>query len=98
MLRRIALAFLLMISAIAPAVAETALLPGDAKNGKQLHDVQCVACHNTGVYTRKERRVQTLGGLIKQVEACNRQLDKQLSREQVNDLIAYLNESFYRFE
>ena len=81
-----------------PALADTALLPGDAERGRTLHAAQCVSCHDDGLYTRKERRVRSLGGLIKQVEICNQQLRKELSHEQVNDLIAYLNETYYRFE
>ncbi len=81
-----------------PAMADTALLPGDVGKGKTLHAANCVACHDAKIYTRKGRRVQTLSGLIGQVEACNTQLKKELSRGQVNDLIAYLNENYYRFE
>lgn len=89
---------LLTTSTAGAWAGDTALLPGDATVGKQLHDTQCVACHDAKLYTRKERRVKTLGGLIAQVEICNRQLKKELSRDQTNNLVAYLNEAFYRFE
>jgi cytochrome c2 len=86
------------ILGVTPAIADTALLPGNAGKGKTLHATNCAACHDAKIYTRKDRRVQTLSGLIGQVEACNTLLKKELSRGQVNDLIAYLNESYYRFE
>lgn len=93
------LAFAALFCAGAGAVAaDTALLPGDAANGKKLLAVHCMECHDTGVYTRKDRRIKSLGGLIGQVEACNRLLKKELTPAQVNDLIAYLNETYYRFE
>ena len=82
----------------AQAGADTALLPGDAERGRKLHASQCTACHDAGVYLRANRRVGSLGGLIKQVEMCNQQLKKELSPGQVNDLVAYLNETYYRFE
>ncbi len=88
----------IFILGVTPALADTALLPGDAGKGKMLHAANCVACHDAKIYTRKDRRVQTLSGLIGQVEACNTQLKKELSRGQVNDLIAHLNERYYRFE
>lgn len=91
--------FLILAAGLnAGARAETALLPGDAAKGRALHAAQCTSCHNASIYTRKDRRVKTLPGLIGQVEGCNTQLDKQLSHEQVNDLIAYLNEAYYRFK
>lgn len=80
------------------ATADTALLPGDPARGKTLHAAQCIACHDAAVYTRKNRRVNSIGGLMQQVEICNRQLKTELSRKQLNDLVAYLNETYYRFE
>lgn len=88
----------LLFLAVEPATADTALLPGDGARGKTLHAAQCVGCHDASVYTRKNRRVQSIGGLIKQVEMCNQQLQKELSHEQMNDLVAYLNETYYRFQ
>lgn len=97
-LARIAVFVIAAVCISAGAWAETALLPGDAAKGRTLHDAQCTSCHNASIYTRNDRRVKTLPGLMGQVEACNRNLNKQLSHEQVNDLIAYLNETYYRFK
>jgi mono/diheme cytochrome c family protein len=91
-------AAIVFLVSTSPALADTALLPGDPSRGKTLHASNCVSCHDSKVYTRKDRRVQTLGGLIGQVEGCNTQLKKQLTKAQVDDLIAYLNETYYRFE
>lgn len=88
---------LLMLALSAPAFGE-ALLPGDAASGKKLYDTQCTSCHDTGVHTRKDRKVKTLPGLIGQVNQCNQQLDRRYNDAQINDLIAYLNSSFYKFD
>jgi hypothetical protein len=100
MLRKYTLPFLaLFICYAAPAAAaDTALLPGNAAAGKKVHAANCVGCHDDKVYTRKPRRVNSVGGLIGQVQFCNQQLQKGLSKDQLNDLVAYLNETYYKFE
>ena len=34
-----------------------AALPGDSAEGKRLHDANCMGCHNTSIYTRKDRLI-----------------------------------------
>ena len=43
----VSLLILLMPSAYAVA------LPGDSAEGQRLHDANCMGCHDTGIYTRK---------------------------------------------
>ena len=94
------LIFLLPVNLMA-----SALLPGDIENGKKLHDSSsCLSCHSqmTGgkpdmLYTRADRRVRSLGGLIKQVNGCNSMQKVGLDENSVNDVVKYLNESFYKF-
>lgn len=97
---RSGLSILLVLAGLAapPFASATALLPGDAARGKALHQAQCTACHDSGVYTRANRRVKSVEGLIGQVEFCNRNLGNKLSRGQVNDLVQYLNQAYYNFE
>jgi len=78
--------------------AQAALLPGDATKGKTLADKQCVACHDTSVYSRANRRVQSVEGLIGQVNGCVRQTGAKMDRDQINDVVKYLDESFYKFK
>jgi cytochrome c len=63
--------------ALLPAAA-WALQPGDAARGKSVHEAKCAACHvskvggnGSGIYTRADRKVKTVEGLMKQVETCN---------------------------
>lgn len=77
--------------------ANAALLPGDAAKGKALHDKQCVACHDNKVYTRSDRRVKTVEGLMGRVNGCVRQTGAKLDSKHIDDVIKYLNESFYKF-
>jgi len=80
------------------AQAETALLPGNAASGKTLHAANCTGCHDSSVYTRKNRQVNSVEGLIGRVNGCNKQLGKNFSRDQINDLVMHLNESYYKLK
>jgi cytochrome c553 len=81
---------LLFIPAAMASAADTA-------HGKALTQQHCTACHGTDVYTRDNRRVSTLAGLQKQVRRCELSLGLKWFDENVNDVTAYLNESFYKF-
>jgi cytochrome c2 len=82
----------------AAGVAQAAFLPGDAAKGKAIVDKQCMACHDSSVYTRANRRVQSVEGLIGQVNGCVRQTGVKLDRDQINDVVKYLDESYYHFK
>ena len=77
---------------------QAALLPGDAAKGKVLHDKQCTACHDSKMYTRADRRVKTVEGLMGQVNGCVRQTGAKLDSKQIDDVVKYLDESFYKFK
>ena len=47
---------------------------------------------------RADRRVQTVEGLMGTVTFCNDQAGTGLNEFELDDIVAYLNESFYRFE
>ena len=80
------------------AMSAHAAVPGDVADGKRLHDASCSSCHDTAVYIRKERRVQSLDGLKQQVENCTHMAQKEFSPAERQDIVKYLNEQFYRFE
>lgn len=78
---------------------------GDPANGKVIHQQSCAACHigkfggdGSEIYLRDDRRIKTVEGLMAQVEACNRQIKSGLNDEEINDLVIYLNEDYYKFE
>lgn len=92
-MRRILSAVLLVL---APLGAHAAL-HGNAADGKSLHEVYCTACHNTAVYTRKDRSVQSLDSLKRQLQTCERAAGTNFSAKEKQDVLKYLNDSFYRF-
>jgi len=80
------------------AASAHAAVPGDGAEGKRLHDATCTACHDTSVYTRKDRKVQSLHGLEQQVENCTHMAQKEFSPAEKQNIVKYLNDQFYRFQ
>lgn len=78
-------------------LAGLAALPGDAAEGQRLHEANCSGCHDSGVYTRENRRIRSLAALRQQIDACGHMAKKDLSPSETRDLLKYLNERFYRF-
>lgn len=74
-----------------------AAVSGDPIDGKRLHDANCTSCHDTGVYTRKTRSVVSLAALEKQVDSCVHAAKKEFTPAQKQNIIRYLNDSFYHF-
>ncbi len=95
---------------ILPVLALTGLLAtnayaGDARNGKALHDAHCIRCHKSimngdpdSIYTRKNRRINSYKGLQSQVNRCKDNIGIALSQKQINDVLTYLNQQFYKFK
>jgi len=78
--------------------AYAASLPGDSAEGKRLLDANCMECHQTDVFTRKDRKVQSLDALKEQVAGCTHMAKKEFSASEMQDLVKYLNDQFYHFD
>ena len=85
------LLFLLMPTAYA------ASLLGDSASGKRLHDANCMGCHNTSVFTRPDRTIESLDALKVQLANCTHMAMKEFSESETQDLLRYLNDQFYHF-
>ena len=79
---------------LAPMVLQAA----DIENGEELHFDDCTGCHQEEVYTRENRVVNSLDRLGRQVRFCRDTVGAQWFDEDVEDVIAYLNQAYYRFE
>lgn len=73
-------------------------MPGNAGEGKKLHDANCLSCHDDSVYKRKDRSVKNFDGLLQQINNCGHAIDSTLAKPQINDLVKYLNETYYKFK
>jgi mono/diheme cytochrome c family protein len=80
-------------------LAATPALPAaDLEKGKSLVAENCTKCHDDRVYTRKDRRVTTLDGLNAQVRRCESSLGLKWFDDDIDNVAAYLNQSFYHFK
>jgi hypothetical protein len=64
-----------------------------------------VSCHaslfgdnGTSIYTRPNRRVHSLEALKRQVNLCKNNLEITWFDDDVADVVAYLNRSYYKFK
>ena len=70
----------------------------DVSHGKSLQQKNCMGCHDDAIYTREDHKVTSLAGLTKQVKRCELSLGLQWFDDDVDDVIEYLNTSFYHYE
>lgn len=61
------------------------------------HQQYCTRCHDTGVYTRSNRRVGSHAALEAQVARCDANLATKLFPEDLAQLVEYLNDGYYHF-
>lgn len=94
-----AISFGLSLSFLATAHA------ADLKRGKQLLEENCIKCHadmvggdGSKIYTRADRRIDSLAALKKQVHRCKTSLGVSWPEDQIADVVAYLNKTYYKFK
>ncbi len=69
---------------------------GDAARGEQIHQ-SCLSCHGTELYVPPRAKVKSLSALGREVQKWNDRYNPKFSKQEVDDLVAYLNRDFYRF-
>lgn len=75
------------------------------QRGKDLHDANCMSCHASlmggkpnQIYSRADRRVNSLDGLKNQVTRCKTTVGVDWPKDQINDVVEYLNHNFYHIK
>lgn len=73
--------------------------------GKKLVQENCVKCHagivggdGSKIYTRPNRNIDSLAALNKQVHRCKNALGVSWPEDQIADVVAYLNKTYYKFK
>ena len=87
------------------SLANAAEPPAALDKGKELHQKNCIACHTSltggkpdALYTRADRRVNSLDALQKQVQRCELNLGLTWFDEDIDAVASYLNQEFYHFK
>ena len=88
-------------SMILPA---TISLAADMEHGEKLHEAHCKACHvsmsggdGSLLYTRKNRRIDSLAKLEAQVRRCESNLELKWFEEDIEGVVQLLNTRYYKF-
>jgi len=87
-LKLIAISFILMFANNAQANPEA---------GGELHEESCTRCHSSDAYTRSNAKIKNLPALGKQVRFCKSNLGISWFNEDVDDVVGFLNKSYYKF-
>lgn len=85
-----------VVTGAALALGGTAVAAGDPVRGAKLHD-DCLGCHGTELYVAPRAKVKSLAALRKETERWNDRMNPKFSKQEIDDLVAYLNRDFYRF-
>ena len=71
---------------------------GDPVNGEKLFAAsECLSCHGTEVFTAEDRKIKDLKALDSQVRLCDSNLNTNWFDTEIHDVVAYLNEQYYKF-
>ncbi len=71
---------------------------GEDFHPEKFHQANCTGCHDSKVYTRSNRRVNSLPRLESQVRMCDANLGKKLFEDDILSLTNYLNDNYYHFK
>jgi mono/diheme cytochrome c family protein len=71
----------------------------DARRGRQLYETHCFSCHYERVHERapERSRVHSLKALREEVALRAGLAGQHFTREDLADIVAYLDQSHYRF-
>jgi hypothetical protein len=93
-MRRAASALAVVIY-VAGGMATPAVAAGDPVRGEKLHQ-DCLGCHGTELYVPPRAKVKTLTALKRETERWNDRMNPKFSKQDVEDIVAWLNRDFYK--
>ena len=59
---------------------------------------KCTGCHDSSIYTRSKRRVDSLPRLESQVRFCDANLGIKMFDDDVTAVVNHLNDKYYHFK
>ncbi len=80
------------------SLSTSSLFAYDSENGKGLYyEAECQKCHTEADYTSQERKVNDYDRLEWRVKRCDLTMGAGWFDEEIDDVVHYLNDSFYKF-
>mgnify|MGYP001787627826 CR=1 FL=1 len=79
----------LLVAVTSPLAAEF--------SAETYHGSNCTRCHDTSVYTRENRQIQSYPMLESRVAGCDARFGEKLPPGGLAELVGYLNDSYYKF-
>jgi len=70
----------------------------DTPDAHALYEQNCLKCHGPEVYTRADRKIDSLPALAAQVRRCETNLELRWFDEDIEGVTDYLNRTFYKFK
>jgi hypothetical protein len=92
-MKRVACCFAACVALAAPVAAPAA---GDPVKGGKLHE-DCLGCHGTELYVPPRAKVKSLTALKRETEKWNDRMNPKFTKQEIEDLVAWLNATFYKF-
>lgn len=83
--------------ACAGLLSATTLATVHADDGQTIYEDSCTGCHGLEVFTRPNRLVGNMDELRTRVTQCGINVEAQWFDEEVDAVIDYLNQNFYKF-
>jgi cytochrome c553 len=90
--------FTVLLSLLVMAVFSARATAVDIQAGRALHDKHCLKCHDTSVYSRDRGNIISLAALRTRVSRCELSQGLKLPADATENIVQYLNKSFYGFE
>lgn len=79
------------------AAAESAGSDPDSVDASALYQQNCTNCHGPEIYTRADRRIESLEALHTQVRMCDQNLELRWFDDQIDAVADLLNRKYYNF-
>ena len=88
---------ILLMSCITVLLCNSNAWSLDIANGKALHDANCLRCHQESMYTRENSIINNYQELRERISQCELGAELTWFDEEIDDVTAYLNDQFYKF-
>ncbi len=97
MLRHHSISFAVFVAVLAIGLAMRSASGADAGRGAALYESRCATCHSEAVHMRAKRVATDFDDVRRWVVRWNGNLKLGWGDEELDDVAAYLNETYYHF-